>query len=93
MTGPLTYPPEIVIESKIDLPPGYEPPVDNGKWMSAEVCFELVVFAIELVAASSTICNQRRRARGVSTKVLASTCPVGRTNQIGVTTILVAPSL
>jgi len=49
MTGPLTYPPGIVIESKIDLPPGYEPPVDNGKWMSAEVCFELVVFAIELV--------------------------------------------
>jgi len=49
MTGPLTYPPEIVIESKIDLPPEYEPPVDNGKWMSPEVCFELVVFAIELV--------------------------------------------
>ena len=49
MTGPLTYPPEIVIESTIDLPPEYEPPVDKGKWMSAEVYFELVVFAIEPV--------------------------------------------
>jgi hypothetical protein len=49
MRGPLTYPPEIVIENKIDLPPEYETPVDNDKWMSAEVCFELVVFAIELV--------------------------------------------
>jgi hypothetical protein len=49
MPGPLTYPPEIIIESKIDLPPECEPLADNGKWMSPEICFELVLFAIELV--------------------------------------------
>jgi hypothetical protein len=40
MTGPLTYPPQIVIESTIDLPPEYAP--------NMEGCFELAVFVVEL---------------------------------------------
>ena len=42
MTGPLTYPPEIVIESKIDLPPEF----GQG---SNEVGFELTWLLIEFV--------------------------------------------
>jgi hypothetical protein len=40
VTLPLTYPPEIVIESTIDLPPAYG--------MKVEGCFELAVFVVEL---------------------------------------------
>jgi len=47
MAGPLTYPPEIVIESNIELPPEYELQVDKG--MSAELCIEIVLLAIEVV--------------------------------------------
>jgi hypothetical protein len=39
MTGPLTYPPEIVIESTIDLPPECGANVEGG--------FEFAVFVIE----------------------------------------------
>jgi hypothetical protein len=47
MTGPLTYPPETVIESTIDLPPEYDVPKHEG--MGVEVRFELVLVVIELV--------------------------------------------
>jgi hypothetical protein len=40
MTGRLTYPPEIVIESTIDLPPEYGPNMEGH--------FELAVFVVEL---------------------------------------------
>lgn len=43
MTGPLTYPPEIVVESRIDLPP------DFGNGANIEVCRELAMFMIEIV--------------------------------------------
>jgi hypothetical protein len=45
MAAPLTYPPEIVIESTIDLPPEYDLP----EGMAVEVCCELAMVAIELV--------------------------------------------
>jgi len=47
MTGPLTYPPEIFIESAIDLPPEHNVPKHEG--MGVEVRFELVLVVIELV--------------------------------------------
>jgi len=47
VTGPLTYPPEIVIESAIDLPPEYDLPRHKG--MGVEVRLELVLVIIELV--------------------------------------------
>jgi hypothetical protein len=47
MSGPLTYPPEIVIESTIDLPPDYDLPGRGG--VGFEVCCELSLAAIELV--------------------------------------------
>ena len=46
MTGPLTYPPEIVIESKIDLPPEFW---QEGTGMSIEVYFDLALLIIEIV--------------------------------------------
>jgi hypothetical protein len=49
MTGPLTYRPEIMIESKIDLPPEYESRAFQTQRLSAELCFELVVLTIEVV--------------------------------------------
>ena len=45
MIGPLTYPPEIVIESSIDLPPDYD--VQEG--IGVEVCCELTMMVVELV--------------------------------------------
>jgi hypothetical protein len=47
MAGPLTYPPEIVIERTIDLPPEYDVPGHEG--MGVEVCCELAMVVIELV--------------------------------------------
>ena len=47
MTLPLTYPPEIVIESAIDLPPEYDLPGHEG--MGVEICCELAVVVIEVV--------------------------------------------
>jgi hypothetical protein len=47
MTGPLTYPPEIVIESTINLPPEYDVPKNEGT--GVEVRFELAMVVIELV--------------------------------------------
>ena len=47
MTAPLTYPPEIVIESTVDLPPEYY--VYEHEGMSIEVRFELAMVVIELV--------------------------------------------
>jgi hypothetical protein len=48
MTGPLTYPPEIVIESTVGLPPEYDVPRLEGG-MGFEVRFELAMLVIELV--------------------------------------------
>ena len=48
MTGPLTYPPEIVIEGKIDLPPEFEACSAFGQG-SNEVRFELTWLLIEFV--------------------------------------------
>jgi hypothetical protein len=45
MTGPLTYPPEIVIESTIDLPPEYDLP---GHGMSGEMLAEVLIIVIEV---------------------------------------------
>jgi hypothetical protein len=47
MTGPLTYPPEIVIESTIDLPAEYDVP--GHVRMGVEVYCELAMVVIELV--------------------------------------------
>jgi hypothetical protein len=47
MAGPLTYPPEIVIESTIELPLEYYVPEQGG--IGGEVCGELTVVVIELV--------------------------------------------
>lgn len=47
MNDPLTYPPEIVIESTIDLPPEYDVPGHGG--MGVEICLELAVVVIEVV--------------------------------------------
>ena len=41
MAAPLTYPPEIVIESTIDLPPEYD--VLGHEGMGVEVCCELAM--------------------------------------------------
>jgi hypothetical protein len=43
MAGPLTYPPEIVIESTVDLPPEF------GQDASIEVSGELIGVLIEMV--------------------------------------------
>lgn len=49
MIGPLTYPPEIVIESKIDLPADL--PADFGQeHTGVEVYFEFAMMMIEIVA-------------------------------------------
>ena len=47
MTGPLTYPPEIVIESAIELPPEYYVSEPGG--IGADICGELALMVIELV--------------------------------------------
>jgi hypothetical protein len=47
MTGPLTYPPEIVIESTVELPPEYEVPSMEA-WV-VEVCCELAMVVVELI--------------------------------------------
>ena len=47
MRGPLTYPPEIVIESTSDLPAVYDVPRHLG--MGVEVYCELAMVVIELV--------------------------------------------
>lgn len=49
MIGPLTYPPEIVIESKIDLPPGIASYSGGFERASNEVGFELACFLVEFV--------------------------------------------
>ena len=49
MTGPLTYPPEIVIESKIDLPPETRSYSGCFEHASNEVGFELACFLVEFV--------------------------------------------
>lgn len=46
MTGPLTYPPEIVIESKVDLPPEFGP---TGGFELTDAHFELGLFVVESV--------------------------------------------
>ena len=46
MSDPLTYPPEIVIESTIDLPAEYDVP-EQG--MGVEICCELAMVVVELV--------------------------------------------
>lgn len=46
MTSPLTYPPEIVIASNIDLPPEFGPP---GGFELTDAHLELGLFVIELV--------------------------------------------
>ena len=46
MTGPLTYPPEIVIESSVELPPEYDLPTLG---IGVEVGCELAMVVIELV--------------------------------------------
>ena len=48
MTGPLTYPPEILIESNIELPPEYDVPEHGG--IGVEVGCELALLVLELVA-------------------------------------------
>lgn len=48
MTGPLTYPPEIVIESTVELPPEYGPQGVNGE-AYGELLGMLIEGAIELV--------------------------------------------
>ena len=45
MSGPLTYPPEIVIESTIDLPPEYDVP-EHG--ISGEMLAEVLIIVIEV---------------------------------------------
>ena len=47
MTGPLTYPPEIVIESTIDLPPEYDVPEQGS--LGVEIGCELAMVLIEVV--------------------------------------------
>ena len=47
MAGPLTYPPEIVVESTIELPPEYDVPEHAG--MGVELCCELAMVVVELV--------------------------------------------
>lgn len=49
MTGPLTYPPEIVMESTTDLPPEYDVPGHEG--VGVESCCELAMVVIEVVVA------------------------------------------
>ena len=49
MTGPLTYPPEIVIESKIDLPPEILSYSGCFEQASNEVGFELACLLVEFV--------------------------------------------
>jgi hypothetical protein len=46
VNDPLTYPPEIVIESTIDLPPEYDV-AEQG--MGVEICCELAMVVVELV--------------------------------------------
>jgi hypothetical protein len=46
MSGPLTYPPEIVIESTIDLPPEYDVSEHGG--ISVEVLAEVLILVIEV---------------------------------------------
>ena len=48
MTGPLTYPPEIVIESTVELPPGFGPDGANAE-LYGELFGMLIEGAIELV--------------------------------------------
>jgi hypothetical protein len=45
MTGPLTYPPEIIIESTIDLPPEYGV---SEYGISGEVLAEVLIIVIEV---------------------------------------------
>ena len=49
MTGPLTYPPEIVIESKINLPPEIGGYAGCFEHPSNEVGFELACLLVEFV--------------------------------------------
>ena len=46
MTGSLTYPPEIVIESTVGLPPEYGP---TGGFELTDAHFELGLFVVEFV--------------------------------------------
>lgn len=46
MTGPLSYPPEIVIESTVDLPPEFGP---TGGFELTDAHFDLGFFVLEFV--------------------------------------------
>ena len=46
MNDPLTYPPDIVIESTIDLQPEYDVPEQD---VGVEICCELAMVVVELV--------------------------------------------
>ena len=49
MTDPLTYPPEIVIESTTDLPPEYDVPGHED--LGVEICCELAMVVVEVMVA------------------------------------------